>query len=85
MITFPYSSPLHLLVILIHIIQPTIHKALHTTRKVKNGYNIWEQSIIILLCISGWQKLCLKSSHLTSFQRLNFKISAGDIHIVFFF
>ena len=28
MITFPYSSPLHLHVILIHIIQPTTHKTL---------------------------------------------------------
>lgn len=56
MITFLYSSPLHLHVILIHIIQPTIHKALRTTRKVKNDYSIWEQPIIILLCISGKAK-----------------------------
>lgn len=49
MITFPYSSPLHLHVILIHIIQPTIHKALFIAHKKVKMIKIFGNNLSIII------------------------------------
>lgn len=74
MITFPYSSPLHLHVILIHIIQPTTHKALLVAcKKVKTikifGNNLF---IIILLCIFGKAKILFEEQPFDIISKLKF-------------
>ena len=74
MITFPYSSPLHLHVILIHIIQPTTHKTLLVACKEAKRIKMFGNnlSIIILLCIFGKTKVLFEEQPFDIISKVKF-------------